>query len=55
MIARKVYLEKINSADYHLGDWVNNTRFKRIQADGYCIITPRGTPSHSVRMSDLHL
>ncbi|SER79230.1 RadC-like JAB domain-containing protein [Nitrosomonas sp. Nm51] len=32
-----VYLEKINGTDYHLGDWVNNTRFK-VQADGYWLL-----------------
>ena len=32
-----VYLEKINGTDNHLGDWVNNTRFK-VQADGYWLL-----------------
>ncbi|MCB1934711.1 MAG: DNA repair protein RadC [Nitrosomonas sp.] len=32
-----VYLEKINGTEYHLGDWVNNTRFK-VQADGYWLL-----------------
>lgn len=32
-----VYLEKINGTDHHLGDWVNNTRF-RVQADGYWLL-----------------
>ena len=32
-----VYLEQINGSDHHLGDWVNNTRF-RVQADGYWLL-----------------
>ncbi|PTQ87676.1 RadC-like JAB domain-containing protein [Nitrosomonas nitrosa] len=32
-----VYLEQINGTDHHLGDWVNNTRF-RVQADGYWLL-----------------
>jgi hypothetical protein len=32
-----VYLEKINGTEYHLGGWVNNTRFK-VQADGYWLL-----------------
>lgn len=32
-----VYLEQINGSDYHLGDWVNDTRF-RVQADGYWLL-----------------
>ncbi|CAE6518957.1 DNA repair protein RadC [Nitrosomonas nitrosa] len=32
-----VYLEQINGTDRHLGDWVNNTRF-RVQADGYWLL-----------------
>ena len=32
-----VYLEKISGTDHHLGDWVNNTRF-RVQADGYWLL-----------------
>ncbi len=32
-----VYLEKINGTDHHLGDWVNNTRF-RVRADGYWLL-----------------
>ncbi|MCB1936457.1 MAG: DNA repair protein RadC [Nitrosomonas sp. PRO4] len=32
-----VYLEQINGSDHHLGDWVNDTRF-RVQADGYWLL-----------------
>lgn len=32
-----VYLEKINGTDHHLGDWVNNTRFK-VQAKSYWLL-----------------
>jgi len=32
-----VYLDKINGTEHHLGNWVNNTRFK-VQADGYWLL-----------------
>jgi RadC-like JAB domain len=32
-----VYLEQINGTDHHVGDWVNDTRF-RVQADGYWLL-----------------
>jgi hypothetical protein len=32
-----VYLDKINATERHLGNWVNNTRFK-VQADGYWLL-----------------
>jgi hypothetical protein len=32
-----VYLEQINGSDHHVGDWVNDTRF-RVQADGYWLL-----------------
>ncbi|MCB1984548.1 MAG: hypothetical protein KDF49_03890, partial [Nitrosomonas sp.] len=40
-----VYLDKINGTEHHLGNWVNNTRFK-VQADGYWLLHnhPSGAP-----------
>ena len=42
-----VYLEKINGTEYHLGDWVNNTRFK-VQADVHSFPTRRSSDLKSV-------
>ena len=46
-----VYLEKINGTDHHLGDWVNNTRFK-VQADGYWLLHNHPSGNAAVSRQD---